>query len=114
MFFQEAKIFKESMCKVAGNAARKLGWNHVIGTAHRTSGTMGSGGCAVLARAGTGITGTLNDLIPEAFANKITVAWVSAIAKGGFYLISVYLKDSVGMNKENMAICECVVSAVRA
>ena len=71
---QETKICKESMRKVAGSTARRLGWNHVFGTAHRTAGTMGTGGCAVLARSGTGISCTYNILIPEALAHRITIA----------------------------------------
>ena len=69
---QETKKTKESMRRVAGSAARRLGWNHVFGTAHRTAGTMGTGGCVVLARGGTGISGTYNNLIPEALAHRIT------------------------------------------
>ena len=95
---QETKIFKESMRKVAGTTARRLGWSHEIGTAHRTAGTMGAGGCAVLARNGTGISGLHNKAIPDAIAHRATIAWVSAIAKGGFYLLSIYLRDCVGMN----------------
>ena len=57
---QECKLYKESMRKVAGATARRLGWNHEFGTAHRSEGTMGSGGCAVLARKGIGISGLHN------------------------------------------------------
>ena len=69
------------MRKVAGTTAKRMGWNHVFGTAHRTAGTMGTGGGAVLARGGIGISGKHNSLIPEAFAHRITIAWVAAIAK---------------------------------
>ena len=74
---------------------------------------MGTGGCAVLARKGTGISGLNNKLIPDAIAHRVTIAWVSAIATGGFHLISIYLKDCVGMNAENKMICEHVAAAVR-
>ena len=37
----------------------------------------------------------------------------AAIAKGGFFLISIYLKDSVGMNHENKLVCEHVCTLVR-
>ena len=53
-------------------------------------------------------------MIPEAIAHRITVAWVSAVAKGGCYLISVYLRDGVGMNSENTLICEHVCALVRS
>jgi hypothetical protein len=43
----------------------------------------------------------------------VTVAWISAIAKGGFHLISIYLKDSVGMNHENKLVCEHVCTIAR-
>ena len=102
------------MRKVAGTTARRLGWSHEIGTAHRTAGTMGSGGCAVLARKGIGISGLHNRAIPDAIAHRATIAWVSAIAKGGFYLLSIYLKDCVGMNSENQTVCEHVAALVRS
>ena len=38
---------------------------------------------------------------------------MAAIAKGGFYLISVYLRDSVGMNAENKLVREHIAAAVR-
>ena len=74
LMLQETKVFKESMRKVAGNTARRLGWSHVFGLAHRTAGTSGSGGCAVLARKGIGINGHHNSMIPESVAHRITVA----------------------------------------
>ena len=67
---------------------------------------MGSGGCAALARKGTDISDVHNNMIPECVAHRITIAWVAAIAKGGFFRVSIYLKDSVGMNAESKFICE--------
>ena len=74
---------------------------------------MGSGGCAVLARRGTGISDRHNKSVSDLISHRVTVAWVSAIAKGGFHLISIYLKDTVGMNHENKLVCEHVCTIVR-
>ena len=68
----------------------------------------------MLARKGTGINNKFNTLIPECIAYRVCIAWVAAIAKGGVYLISVYLKGSVGMNAENKLVCEHIVAAVRS
>ena len=78
---QATNIHREPMRKVAGSTARRLGWSHEFGMAHRTAGHMGTGGCAVLARKGTAISGKHCCFIPEAFAHRITIDWVSAIAK---------------------------------
>ena len=101
VLLQETKTFRESAMKVCGNTARRQGWNHCFGFAHRTSGTMGSGGCAVLAKRGTGISDRHNRTVSDLVSHRATVAWISAIAKGGFHLISIYLKGTVGMNPEN-------------
>ena len=74
---------------------------------------MGSGGCGVLARKGTGTSNKFIRLIPECVSHRICIAWVAAISKGGFFLVSVYLKDSVGMNTENKMVCEHVAATVR-
>ena len=74
VLLQETKIHKESVRKVAGHTARRLGWSHCLGTAHRTSASMGSGGCGVLARKGTGISDKFNSLIRENVAHRICIA----------------------------------------
>ena len=105
--------FRESAMKVCGNTARRQAWIHCFGFAHRTSGTMGSGGCAVLAKRGAGISDRHNRTVSDLVSHRVTVAWVSAIAKGGFHLISIYLKDSVSMNHENKLVCEHVCAIAR-
>ena len=49
VLLQETKLHKDSVKKVAGNTARRLGWSHCLGLAHKTGGYSGSGGCGVLA-----------------------------------------------------------------
>ena len=111
---QESKKFKESAHKVAGNTARRLGWSHAIGYAHRTAGTMGSGGCAILARKGIGIHSPTNSAIPDFCSHRIHLAWVACVAKGGMHCMSIYLIDSVGMNPSNILICEQAALVLRA
>ena len=67
----------------------------------------------MLAKCGTGISDRHNKTLSDMVSHRVTVAWMSAIAKGGFHLISVYLKDSVGMNSENKTVCEHVAAIVR-
>ena len=67
----------------------------------------------VLARRGTAISNKNNKFIPDIVAHRIIVARVAAIAKGGFHLRSVYLKDSFGMNPENNLVRENVAATVR-
>ena len=74
---------------------------------------MGSGGCGVLARKGTGISNKFNHLIPECVSHRICIAWVAAISNGGVYLVSIDLKDSVGMNAENKMVSEHAAAAIR-
>jgi len=55
-------------------------------------------------------------IIREAFRYRITVAWVAGMLSGGFHLISVYMKDSVGVAGENLEILQelsCVIKTLR-
>ena len=114
ILMQESNTFKESAHKVAGSTARRLGWSHAIGYAHRTAGTMGSGGCAILARKGTGIHSPAKSGIPDFCSHRIHLAWVACVARGGMHCMSVYLIDSVGMNPSNILICEQAALVLRA
>ena len=111
---QETKLHKHSAHKVAGNTARRCGWGHCIGMAHQTFGTMGSGGCAVLARQGIGLATAPPKTIPDFCSHRISLAWAAGVTKEGIHLMSIYLICSVGMNAANKLICECAAVAIRA
>ncbi len=66
-----------------------------------------------MARKGTGISDKVHSLIPECVAHRVCIASVAAIALVGCDMLSVYLKDSVGMNAENKLICEHGAAAFR-
>ncbi len=98
VFGQETKAFSPSAIKSAEREARKLGWNPVLSKAHQASAHMGSGGGAILARSGMGITPGPEDLIPKSMAQRLHLAWIDAILKGGVNTLNVYLKDSEGLS----------------
>ncbi len=112
IFAQECRIFNALAIKGAENRARKLGWNPVFGEAHQTSAHHGSGGCAVFARKGTGITPIANDLIPAGLRHRLTVTWADMVVKGGVYLISLYPKDSEGMSETNAHLLEVLATVL--
>ena len=97
VFGQETKTFSPAAMKKAEREARKLGWNPVLSKAHQASAHMGSGGGAILARAGMGIAPGPEDLIPESMAHRLQLAWIGAMLKGGIHTLNIYLKDSEGL-----------------
>ncbi len=103
---QETKRFSRAGVKSAKAAARRIGWSAHLSQAHATSGTAGSGGCAVLVRSGIGITPPEASLVRQAFRHRIAVAWVDGVVRGGVHCISVYLIHSEGLSSANLAILE--------
>ena len=91
LLLQETKTYKESTRKVNGNAARRAGWSHCLGLAHRTASSMGSGGRAVLARKGTAISEQANRNVPDLVSHRITVAWVAWgwASRGKFVILRI-------------------------
>ena len=62
--------------------------------AHRTAGTMGSGGTAVLVRAGSGIAPANDIVFTCSVDHRISLAWADAVCKGGLHCMSLYLRCS--------------------
>jgi hypothetical protein len=87
IFGQETKLHSDSAIASAENASRKAGWNPTLAKAHRVAVHFGSGGGAILARRGTGITPTSDGLIPKEAQFRLNLAWVDAILKGGIHCL---------------------------
>ena len=97
----------------AQRQARKLGWN-TLTLALRTAQRHGSGGNAILARAGIGIAPVGDNVIRDDLRNRIQASWIGGICKGGIYLLSVYLKDGEGLFETNLFILEQVAIYLKA
>ena len=67
---------------------------------------MGSGGTAVLTRAGSGIVPATEHAIDEGVAHRICLSWVDAICRGGVHCMSLYLRCTEGLSEANQAILE--------
>jgi endonuclease/exonuclease/phosphatase family metal-dependent hydrolase len=113
VLLQETKIFRERFRRTASVGARRLGWNLVLNLALPTGGTMGSAGCGVLGKIGTGITKIDHRAIDNVCSHRVLVTWVAAVVKGGLYVISIYLIDTVGLNDANRAILEAVAQVIK-
>ena len=111
---QETKRFTQVGISAAKRDARVQGWNAHLSAAHPTSGHSGSGGCAVLVRAGSGITAAADTLVRDLYRHRIAVAWVDGIVKGGVHCVSVYLRDSEGLTPANIAILDELAVVVRS
>ena len=113
ILLQETKIFRDRFRRTATSSARKLGWNPVLNLALPTLGTMGSAGCGVLGKIGTGITWAPHRSIDNICEHRVLVTWVAAVFKGGVHVISVYLIDIVGVKESNKAILDAVVGVIK-
>jgi hypothetical protein len=114
VFLQETRLLNETTLHSAERQARKDGWNPTLSMAHRTAEHHGSGGCAVLARAGTGIASAPGDLIPHDMRHRLHLAWTGAVLKGGIFNLSVYLKDAEGLGETNMALLDAAAVCLNA
>ena len=66
----------------------------------------GSGGGAILARKGTGISPGAAGLIPAEATHRLHVAWIDAIFKGGVHGFNVYLRHSEGLSDAKLVTLE--------
>ena len=103
---QETREFTEAAVDKLKREARSIGWSAVASPAWRTAADKGSGGCAVLAAKGTGIAPPTGLAVSDALKHRIVVGWASAMIKGGVHLVSVYPKDGVGLNEDNMHLLQ--------
>ena len=113
VMLQKTKLFSDASVTSACNTARFLGWNPVFSLALRTAGTMGSGGCAVLTRKGSGIAPASNACFYDGVQHRLCLAWVDAVVRGGIHNLSVYLRDSEGLSDKNQHLLEQAAVALR-
>jgi len=64
-------------------------------------------------RRGRGIKPHADDLVADGFAHRFKMAWTSSFLRGGIHIGSIYLKDSVGLDSENMLTLREVAIAVK-
>ena len=77
---------------------------------------MGSGGGAILARAGTGVQAILSAAIPEDARHRLAITWVDGMLKGGIHMLNVYLRHSEGLSEADMLLLEqaaCALGSIR-
>ena len=106
VLLQETKVRTADDAAAAIRRLRKEGWNAHVEQARTTEAGRGSGGCAVAARRGTGITPVERELVSHDLRHRITAAHVNAVIPGGLYFISVYLKDSEGLSEYNLRVLQ--------
>ena len=111
---QETKLLTDAALLSAQRQARSLGWNPTLSMAHRTAQHHGSGGNAILARKGIGITPVADTVIRADLRHRIQASWVGGICKGGIYVLSIYLKDAEGLSETNMYILEQAAICIKA
>ena len=106
IFGQETKIHDKDALATAERTARRAGWNPVLEAAHRTAANCGSGGGAILSRAGTGNTPIDDGLIPKGFTHRLHMSRVNAVIKGGLPCLNMYMRHSEGLSLANMTILD--------
>ena len=113
ILLQETRVFRDAFRRTALTTARKKGWNPHLNLALPTLGTIGSAGCGVLAKSGTGLSATGSPAIDDGCAHRIASAWVASVLKGGIQIFSVYLIDSVGINEANKKILDAITATIQ-
>ena len=114
MFTRATKIIGSERILDAKRHARKLGWNSNFSEALTTVADRGSGGCAVEARKGIGLSSTTNCAERNKLTHRFCHTWVSGVVKGGLHCISVYAKDKIGPTGENLELLEELTALVRS
>ena len=102
-FTQETKA-REDKIDALALAAWRRGWSTFFGPAKATPLGGTSGGVAVSARKGIGLTP--HPHFDEGFRHRLACAWAGGIMRGGVHLVSVYLQDSIGMTAGNIVVME--------
>ena len=110
---QEMRAKTPDAVDAAKRRLRGLGWNSHFSLAKTTEADRASGGCAVAARRGIGVAPAGNDIIEEAYAHRIAAAHINAVVPGGFYVISVYLKDTEGLSEYNLRVLQEAAALAR-
>jgi hypothetical protein len=90
---------------------RSIGWSISASSALTNESGYPSGGCAVTARRGFGLT-PHETLVPDDFAHRLHFAWIGAVIPGGVHLGSIWLKDGQGISPLNLSILEQATIAI--
>ena len=106
VMLQETKVKTAEDTAAATRRLRQAGWNAHVSQAKTTEAGRGSGGCAITARRGTGISPVESGLIAPEMKHRIAAAHVNAIVPVGVYMISIYLKDTEGLSEENLRVLQ--------
>ena len=109
---QETKLLPNAL-SFATSAARKAGWSCIHAQAWRTAADKASGGVSVAARRGIGICPASQNIVDDAYRHRINVSWINAVAPGGIYIVSVYLRTAEGLSPENLMLLEKIAVAVK-
>ena len=100
----ETKIELSDGPQLPGTACtKKSGWVATASSARRLPTGLRSAGCAVAVRLGYGMR-PQQDLIDDAHADRLHLAWVAAIVRGGVHAGTIYLRDSDGLSEFNMSV----------
>ena len=115
ILLQETRISSAESGLRASGAARALGWKAVNSAAHRLpNARLGSGGCAVMRHKSGGIKDFTECCIGEALRHRICVAWVDGLVPGGFFIISVYLRDNEGLSPANASLLLAIETVTKS
>ena len=107
-FIQETKIGDREDLKAASDKAYQAGWKMAGGLALTTDKGAASSGTAVMVRKHLEV-GEVRQAtgVGESFtvvAGRATACWVNTWVKGGFIAVSMYLKDTVGLDDDNWQV----------
>lgn len=97
VFAQETRLADAAAIDAAAASARASGWAASIGPAHLTDKGRATGGCAVLASGGVGVSEGISKMVDGDLRNRLQHAWCGCALRGGVHCISIYLRDSVGV-----------------
>ena len=103
LLVQETKVTQTSATDILKQAAQE-GWRAQASPAIPGKGHTASGGAAVLARRGLGVSEL--PLEEATFRHRICLTVVNGICRGGIVVGTVYLQDSVGLSPVNRALLE--------
>jgi len=112
VLIQESKRVGETGVAQVVAGGRSIGWNCSASPAKLTELGGPSGGCVVAARRGTGIRAE-EGAVPGRIAHRFHVAWVAAVVRAGLHIASIYLRDGVGLDDENLATLHEVAGILR-
>ena len=114
LLLQETKVNTEQGLADARVRLNNLGWNAHLSLASTTAAGAPSSGAAVLTRRGNGLTPVEKCLAGGDLAHRFAAAWVDGVVKGGVLVISVYLKDGVGLDDTNTKVLDEILITAKA